>query len=477
MSMKVSVSSSFCRGASRIAFAFSSEKKPALDIEREYSGHLPALAKRHFSGGLGETACVNGIIFTGLGKLGDFSPRYVRRALTSGISAAKAQQLDKVDIDCTSLDLHSARNAAYSAGMLSFEFTRFKSGGKREGVRQELSIVASKGHLGAVRDALECSKSINYVREICNTPGNIATPLFMENEVRKVAKAHRLQFKVLDEKGMRKERLNALLSVGQGSAHPPKMPIIEYRVRGARKTVLVVGKGITFDSGGISLKPSKGMEEMKFDKSGACAVLGIMCEVGRIRPKANVIGVIPCAENMPSGSASRPGDIVKAFNGKTVEIINTDAEGRLILADAIAYAEKKYRPDYIIDLATLTGAASVALGSYASALLSNDDGLAGLMLEASGSSFDEVWQLPLWDEYSEMMKSKVADVKNVSGTGEAGTITGAAFIQNFVSKAKWAHLDIASTAYRAKPIPPVDSGATGAGVSITVEFIRKIAAL
>jgi leucyl aminopeptidase len=273
---------------------------------------------------------------------------------------------------------------------------------------------------------------------------------------------------------MEKLGMNAFLAVSSGSVHEPTLPILEYKVPGAKKTLVVIGKGLTFDSGGISLKPSNKMEEMKFDKSGACSVLGIMRSVAELKPRLNVIGLMPFTENMPDGGAARPGDIVTAFNGKTIEIDNTDAEGRLVLADVVAYSEKHYSPDYIIDLATLTGACVVALGSFASGLLSNDQEFADLMIKASAESFDEVWQLPLWPEYSELMKGRYADLKNITGLSEAGTITGAAFIQNFVSKAKWIHLDIAGTAYRNRSIAPIELGATGAGVSLVIETVKSL---
>ncbi|MGB9634960.1 MAG: leucyl aminopeptidase [Candidatus Micrarchaeia archaeon] len=458
-----------------VEFCYSKDKKPVLEGSlKKYSENATA---KGFGASLGEYFIVNdGLILVGLGEKGNFKPRFIRKAIFSALGFVKALRIATVALMLKQFDEIITKNAVYSAYMTEYEFDKFRSKEekKEKGKLEQVQLIIDEKFNQAMREVVEVSESINYARTICNTPANVASPQYMAEEARKLAKECLLKCSVLTKKDMEKKGMNALLAVAAGSAREPVMPILEYSAKNAKKTIVVVGKGITFDSGGISLKPSKGMDEMKFDKSGACAVLGIMRAVSKLRPNVNVVGVLPCTDNMPSGSATRPGDIVKAYNGKTIEILNTDAEGRLILADAIAYAEDKYKPDYIIDLATLTGACIVALGVYAMGMLSNDDSFANTFKEASNASFDELWQLPLWDEYKDMMKSKVADIKNISDTGEAGTITGAAFISNFVSKAKWVHLDIAGTAHRSKPVPPFDHGASGSGISVVIEAIKMI---
>jgi len=263
------------------------------------------------------------------------------------------------------------------------------------------------------------------------------------------------------------------LSVASGSCQPPKFIVLEWNPSGASDTIAVVGKGITFDSGGISLKPSADMDKMKFDKSGACAVLGIMRAASELRLPLRVVGVIPATENLPGCAASKPGDLVRAYSGKTIEILNTDAEGRLALADALAYAEKQFKPSAIIDLATLTGACIIALGDCASGLLSNNPELAERLKSSGDYSGERVWELPLWEDYAEKIKSDFADLKN-TGDGTAGTITAAMFLKNFVSeKTAWAHVDIAGTAYTSKAKDIHAVGSTGLGVRLVTHLLKN----
>jgi leucyl aminopeptidase len=264
--------------------------------------------------------------------------------------------------------------------------------------------------------------------------------------------------------------MNALLAVAKGSSEPPKLILIEYRVPGARKTLAFVGKGITFDSGGISIKPSEKMDEMKMDMCGAAAVLAAMKAVPQLKPRCNVVGIIPAVENLPSGTAYKPGDILTAMNGKTIEIITTDAEGRLILADAMVYAIKIYKPSAIVDIATLTGACVVALGHYATGLFSNRDSFRKIVERAGEHAGEKLWQLPLYKEYTEDIQSDVADIKNATGRW-GGACTAAAFLQEFVGKTPWVHLDIAGTAMDAKAssIQP-KSVASGAGVRTLLQL-------
>jgi leucyl aminopeptidase len=315
-------------------------------------------------------------------------------------------------------------------------------------------------------------EAINNTRRLAELPSNILTPADFGEEVKQLAKKHQWGLEILDQQLLRKMEMNALLAVAQGSENPPFLLVASLSHPAARKTVALVGKGVTFDSGGISLKPSKNMEEMKYDMCGAAAVLGTLQAVSLTRLPVNVIAVMPLVENMPSGTAIRPGDIVKSYSGKTVEIINTDAEGRLILADALSYVEKRYTPDMIVDLATLTGAVIVALGHLAAGVLTTDENMLESLQEAANISGERIWQLPLWDDYDELMKSRIADIRNISTKSGAGTITATAFLKKFVEKTPWAHIDIAGTAWDMPEKSYRPAGATGFGVRLLWHWLK-----
>ncbi len=311
-------------------------------------------------------------------------------------------------------------------------------------------------------------------RDMANEPGNVWTPTRFAEYGRKVAKKKNITCKILSKADMLRLKMGGILGVNSGSAQPPKMVILEYKTSPRNPTLLLIGKGLTFDSGGISLKPPLGMEQMKFDMCGGAAVLGAMQAIGDEQPKGiNVVCLVPATENLPGPSALKPGDIITIYGGKTVEVINTDAEGRLILADALAYGIKQYKPKAVIDLATLTGAVVIGLGHHRTGLLSNDDGLAQKVMAAGDRSGEPLWRLPLGPEYSKQIKSKVADMKNV-GNRAAGTITAGSFLQEFVGDVAWAHLDIAGTAYNftEKPYIP-NKGPTGTGVRTLLALIRN----
>ncbi|NTV51675.1 MAG: leucyl aminopeptidase [Candidatus Firestonebacteria bacterium] len=316
-------------------------------------------------------------------------------------------------------------------------------------------------------------EAVNYARTLANRPGNKLYPQKLAEEARALARRHaQLGVSVMLSAQLAKTGFGALTAVGGGSAHPPVL--IELKYRGGKlkdAPVVLVGKGITFDAGGISLKPPAKMEDMKFDMSGGAAVLGIFKAVAELRLPVNLVGIIPAAENLPSGSACRPGDVVKSLSGQTIEIINTDAEGRLILADALTYA-LRHKPAQIIDMATLTGAVVVALGNAASGLISNHEALAAELQAAGELSGERTWRLPLWDEYRELLKSEVADMSNMGSKPGAGTVVGAAFLEKFVEATPWAHLDIAGTAY-GDAGPVFAKGATGAGIRLLVQWLRQ----
>ncbi|HSC76328.1 MAG TPA: leucyl aminopeptidase [Pseudomonadales bacterium] len=319
----------------------------------------------------------------------------------------------------------------------------------------------------ALATGLAIAAGMSLARELGNLPGNVCTPSYLANQAQQLARGKKnLTVKVLDEKQMRALKMGSLLSVSAGSDEPAKLVIMDYK-GGAKnaKPVVLVGKGITFDSGGISLKPGGGMEEMKFDMCGAASVIGVMQTIAELQIPLNVIGMLVCAENMPSGRATKPGDIVTSMSGKTIEVINTDAEGRLVLCDALTYAER-FKPAAVIDIATLTGACVIALGNHASGLYSNRDELGEQLFNAGIQAEDKAWRMPLWEEYQQQLKSPYADVANVGGRN-AGSVTAACFLARFTENYPWAHLDIAGTAWNSGG----HKGATGRPVPLLVKFL------
>jgi leucyl aminopeptidase len=328
----------------------------------------------------------------------------------------------------------------------------------------------------AVELAEQTANAVILARELGTGPANLVTPTYLAERTREVAEREQLEYQVFWKEDLQRLEMNALLAVNAGSAQPPCLVVLRYRTeRPNAKTLAVVGKGITFDSGGISIKGADNMGAMKQDMSGAGAVIAFSQLAAQARLPINLLGVFAATENLPSGTAYKPGDVYRARNGKTMEIVNTDAEGRVILSDALSYTVEQ-RPDAIIDLATLTGACVVALGHYASGAMGNDDGLIELLRQAGDVTGERVWPLPLWREYQREIESPVADIKNTGGRA-AGAITGAAFLQNFVGDRPWVHLDIAGTAWIEGQawVPPyqVKGQATGVGVRLLEEFSRR----
>lgn len=316
-------------------------------------------------------------------------------------------------------------------------------------------------------------ETTSFARDLENAPSNEIYPESLAEAAKQSGKEHGFKVIAFDKKEIEKLGMGGLLAVNQGSVKPPRFIILEYGEANKKSagTIVLVGKGVTFDTGGISIKPSNGMSEMKMDMSGAAAVIGTIEAAARLKLPVHLVGLIPATENMPSGSAVKPGDIVRHYGGKTSEVDNTDAEGRLILADALGYAEK-YKPDAVIDLATLTGACVVALGHFATGMMGNDSGLMDQLKVAGEKTYERVWPLPLYDEYEKLIKSDVADVKNVGGKW-AGAITAAWFLKKFVRDYKWVHLDIAGTAILEEPQEYAPKGGSGVGVRLLVEFLRN----
>ena len=361
-----------------------------------------------------------------------------------------------------------------------YQYEEYKSEKNKKRIKEMIVLAGNETERRSMnrgrQEAEIICDSANWVRDLINGPGNQVTPGYLAGKARELSRNTRIRVKVFGLPEIKKLRMGGLLAVSSGSSavHPPRFIVLSYPGSGKTrmKPIILVGKGITFDSGGISIKPSGGMEEMKTDMAGAAAVLGTLRVAGRLRLSRPIVGLVPTTENLPSGSAYRPGDIIRTYSGQTIEVQNTDAEGRIILADALGYAVKSYRPEAVIDLATLTGACIVALGREASGLLSNNRKLAEKIVRAGEESGERVWELPLWDEYDKAIKSDVADMKNI-GNREAGTITGAMFLKRYVGDTPWAHLDIAGTARAEKDTRYLGKGATGVGVRLLTRLIQN----
>lgn len=424
------------------------------------------------------TACER-ILLVGLGKEKELNPGKFRKALGamgsalvgSGVREAVCC-LPEVEIKDRDLSwrIHQTVEAAQGA---VYRFDQLKSEKDDNPPRlRKLAInIPDSSQLGAARSATRQSQAIavgvSLAKDLGNLPGNICTPDYLAEQARKMARGNgKLRTRVLTEKDMEKLKMGAFLSVTRGSRQPPRLIVMRYDGGPKQeKPVVLVGKGITFDSGGISIKPSAAMDEMKYDMCGAAAVLGTMAAVTELELPVNVIGVVPACENLPDGNASKPGDIVTSMSGQTVEVLNTDAEGRLILCDALTYSEQ-FQPRAVIDIATLTGACVVALGKHPSGLLGNDSDLIDALLRAGTESGDRAWELPLWEEYQEQLKSNFADMANVGGR-DAGTITAACFLSRFTKNYKWAHLDIAGVAW----LTGAEKGATGRPVPLLTRYL------
>jgi leucyl aminopeptidase len=420
------------------------------------------------------------ILLVGLGKSGKLDQRGYRKAVRAACAslgkAAHADILDYLGLEPVS-DADAYRKARIAVELwheTSYRFTAMKSApaapaGRLKSIALACATAERKQTLLAVKHATAIAGGVALVRDLGNLPPNICTPDYLVKRAQAIAKtSKKMRLTALRATELRKLRMGALLAVTQGSALPPRLIVLQYRGAAAkRQPIVLVGKGITFDSGGISIKPGAAMDEMKYDMCGAASVLGVMQAAAELELPLNLVGVVPACENMPSGTATRPGDIVRSMSGQTVEILNTDAEGRLILCDALTYAQR-FKPAAMIDIATLTGACLIALGRVRSGLLSNSDELADALLGAGQTAGDRAWRLPLDEEYGELLKSPFADMANIGGR-DAGTITAAAFLSRFVGKTSWAHLDIAGTAW----VQGSNKGGTGRPVPLLMEYLLQ----
>ena len=401
----------------------------------------------------------------------DASAKAFRAAVAAALAALKGRSFKSLAVAplAEATDAH-AEALCLVLEQAAYVYTHTKPSAESAVVPTKATLLVAASALSqakaGVKRGLAIAAGVTEARECANRPGNVCTPTWLGEEAQRVGSAHGITVKVLDRKAIEKLGMGSFLSVSAGSDEPPRFIVMEYKGGTAKAApVVLVGKGITFDTGGISLKPAPEMDEMKFDMGGAASVLGAMRAIGELKPKLNVVALIPTCENMPSGRATKPGDVVTSMSGQTIEILNTDAEGRLILCDALTYAAR-YKPAAIVDVATLTGACIIALGHHHAGLYANDDDLADQLLSASRDAQDPAWRMPLDDEYAEGLKSHFADVANVGGR-PGGSITAAKFLQRFVGDTPWAHLDVAGVAHKGGAA----KGATGRPVGLLTHFL------
>ncbi len=466
-------------------FAAAKLSAAAQALDRAAKGKISALLKQgDFDAKAGSTIMLydvagvasKRVLLVGFGADGELATQQFREGVRGALRTMQDAALEDAALYVADLAIEGrdtawiTMQAAIAAMESTYRFDRLKS--KPRAPRKSLKRLVlgflreAKGASAALERGIAIGEGVNFARDLGNLPPNICTPAYLAEQARALAKTHNVKVSVLERKDMEKLNMGSLLSVADGSRQPPKLITIEYYGAAKKqKPVVLVGKGVTFDTGGISLKPSAEMDEMKYDMSGAGSVLGTMRAIAAMGLPLNVVGVMPATENMPGGQATRPGDIVTSMSGQTIEILNTDAEGRLILCDALTYSER-FEPAAIIDIATLTGACVIALGHVASGLFSNDDQLAEELKAAGQTSWDRVWHMPVWDDYQEQLKSNFADMANIGGR-PAGSVTAACFLARFTRKFKWAHLDIAGTAWKSGR----EKGSTGRPVPLLTQFL------
>ncbi|MGH8550592.1 MAG: leucyl aminopeptidase [Methylococcales bacterium] len=444
------------------------------------------LSRNQCAGKAGETLLLNyvpagpaeRILLVGLGKKSHVSPKDYIKAIGSAIKTLKGSGAAEIVIALSEVEVKQqsmtwkARQISETIERECYQFNELKSEGTEKAQLSDAALFVNKktelaDAQSGIRTGLAIAGGSKLCKDLANLPGNICTPTYLAERATELSQKYAaISTSVLDEEDMEKLGMGALLSVSKGSRQPAKLIILEYR-NGPddRKPIVLVGKGLTFDAGGISIKAAPQMDEMKYDMCGGASVIGTLSVVAELELPLNVIGIVPSSENLPDGNANKPGDIVTSLSGKTIEILNTDAEGRLILCDALTYAER-YDPELIIDVATLTGACIIALGHHPSGLMGSDDPLCEALIRAGEAAEDRVWRLPLWEEYQEQLKSNFADLANV-GNRDAGTIIGACFLSRFTEKVRWAHLDIAGTAW----VSGKAKGATGRPVPLLSQFL------
>jgi leucyl aminopeptidase len=461
----------------------------AQDIDRIAKNFLSEVLRRGDMDGRAQTSLLlhnvpnvsaDRVLLVGVGREREFTESAYRTAIATCVKALNATGTTEAALYLTDLPLKKraidwkVEQAALAMleGVYRFDRLKTKPNGAKRALRKVVLHVARRGDIAqgeaAAARAKAIGEGVSLARDLGNLPGNICTPSYLAAEAQNLAKRHGLRCDILEQKDLEKQGMGAFLAVARGSRQPPKLIVLEYH--GGKKgepPVVLVGKGVTFDTGGISLKPAPEMDEMKFDMCGAASVLGTLQALALMKLPINVVGLVPATENMPGGNAVKPGDIVTTMSGQTVEILNTDAEGRLILCDALTYAER-YKPAAVLDIATLTGAMVIALGHVATGLFANSDALARELAHAGDEAWDRAWHLPLWEDYQEALKSNFADIPNI-GTRAGGSITAACFLSRFTKAYPWAHLDIAGTAWKSGP----EKGATGRPVALLTHFLAR----
>lgn len=423
------------------------------------------------------------VIFMGLGKLEKIDTEALRVFAGKAIKTCIQKKLTKVVLAAPSakglkIETSDIFKALLEGAFLgNHRFDKYKIEKKLTPLKN-IAILTTPGnvkkHSALVRKVKAICEGTLKAREWVSTPSNDKRPGAFSRMLVREAKKEKLKTRVLTDKDLRKGKYGAIIAVGEGSQDKPRLVELVYAPRGAKKTIALIGKGVTFDTGGINLKPSGGIEDMKIDMSGAAAVAATVIAMARLKPKTKVVGVIPIVENMPSGTATRPGDVIKSYAGKTIEIGNTDAEGRLILIDAMAHALKTFKPDVMVDIATLTGACMVALGDKIAGVFSRDDDLANAIVAAGKKTHERAWRMPMPEDYQELLKSEIADMNNMSSSRYGGAITAALFLAEFAGKARWAHIDIAGPAYIKKSTSYCEAGGTGFGVRLFCELIENM---
>lgn len=449
----------------KITFYFKDSKKISPDFKAEknetFLYHVKTI--RH--------------IAVGLGAKKDLCAETIRLAASAAVKVLKSKDLNSAALvfpEKTKIaDDIMAKSITEGLVLTDYEFNKYKSDRKNKSI-SKIEIVTRKKLQKTIKDTNTLCESVKFSRDLINDNASEITPAKLAAEAKKIAKKNKLKIKVLTEKEIDKEKLGLLKAVGQGAPYPPRLIIIQYNGdKKSKKTTALIGKGITFDSGGLNLKPSRGILDMRSDMSGAAAVLGAVKAASELKLKTNIIGVVSAAYNAVGSKSYIPGDIYKSYSGQTVEIKNTDAEGRLVLADAIAYTVKKYKPTQIIDLATLTGAICVSFADLCAGIVSNNDKLSDGLVKSSQNTHERLWRLPLYDEHKKAMKGELADLRNLSNLDGAGSITAAAFLEAFTRNTPWAHLDIAGTAFTNKPNGYTPKNATGFGVRLLIDYLEN----